>query len=184
MAVQIKKTVIGPLTATPGNPGVAFVSGDEAIAAVTLESLPKDVVTRLALHGLSQKIGDSYAGAASAERPFAYAVEAIKETIAQLMRGEWRVAAVAGGPRATLLARAIARATGQALESIMATLAEQEATLDEEGYKTLLKQLRADPAVKQATAAIKLEDAAAEAEKAKGVTGESGLAAIFAPKAG
>lgn len=182
MAVQIKKQVSGPFTAgdgPQGAPGVAFTSGEESIAAITLADLPADIVTRLAVHGLSQKIGDSYAGAASAERPFAYAVEAIKETIAQLVKGEWRVAAVGGGPRATLLARAIARATGAALDSIMATIAGKEEELSEDDYKAFLKALRADPAVKQATAAIKLEDAAAEAERAKGATGESQLGALF-----
>jgi hypothetical protein len=73
------------------------------------------IKARLAIHGASQKIGDSYAGAASSPDPLAYAKAAVKETIAQLYAGEWR-ATVAVGPKVNDLAVAISRATGESLD--------------------------------------------------------------------
>jgi len=176
MSTQIKKVVAGVLTANPeAKPGVIFTLPDGKQFAIALGDLPPTVVTRLAVHGLSQKIGDSYAGASEAESPLAYARGAIEETIKQLLAGDWRVAAAGGGPRATLLARALARVTGKALEDSIGVV--DNLTDDAK------KELRANPAIKASTAAIKLEDQAAQAEKLKKVAAAggdaTGLAGLF-----
>jgi hypothetical protein len=49
-----------------------------------LSKVNEETLLRLALHGASQKIGDSYAGAKdSGEDPIAYADAAVRETIQQ-----------------------------------------------------------------------------------------------------
>lgn len=177
MATQIKKFVSGPLTADKDAPaGVAFKAGDETIVALALSELSPDVVTRLAVHGLAQKIGDSYAGAADEADPLAAAKAWIAETVDQLKKGDWRVAAVGGGPRASLLAKALARATGQSLEDAIAVvdLLPDEDVGDQPGKKTLRKALKAQ------MAEISAEEAQARAAKAKGQGGDTaGLQALF-----
>lgn len=182
MATQIKKLVQGPLTASPAEaPAVIFklpptVNGDgETVDGKTfllsLENLSEDIITRLALHGLSQKVGDSFAGAGEEPNPLKYAEERIIETYEQLRKGEWRVT-VAGGPRASLLARALARVTGHSLEEAI----EVVEGLDDEQKKAIRK----DPAIKKASADIKLEDAQKAKERAEGAAGEgSDLAGLF-----
>lgn len=183
MAKQISKVVSGVLTArADAEPGVQFVGPDGAVlGALNVSQLSDDVKTRLIVHAISQKVGDSYAGAGDADDPVAFSKSAISETIAQLLAGEWRVSAGAAGPRATLLARALARVTGKTVEEAMSVLE----NLDDAGDagKAKVKAIRAMDAVKAATAAIKLEDQKAaqaklEAQAAKGGNADS-LAALF-----
>ncbi len=116
---------------------------------------------RLALHGASQKIGDSYASAGAEADPLAAAKLAVKETIAQLYAGTWRVNA-GGGPRVNDLAVALARVTGQPLEGEDGTIADV-ATMSDEDKKVL----RAKPKIKAALAQIAAEKAIERAKKAQ-----------------
>jgi hypothetical protein len=197
MATQVKKVVAGPLTGlAEAMPGVAFVGPEGVVlGSLTLDALGMTeaairalpgIVQRLIVHAISQKVGDSYAGAGDAESPLAFAKQAIAETIKQLIDGDWRVTQP-GGIRVSLLARALARATGQTVEAAQGAI-DVHSQLDDEGKpseagKAFLKNLRAQPAIKAATAAIKLEDAAAaEAKlKAQAAAGgdSSGLAGLF-----
>lgn len=177
MAKQIEKVLSGVLTANAeAAPGVKFVLPNGTTHEVDLSKLPEAVVVRLAVHGLSQKIGDSYAGAGKAEDPIAYADEAIRETIEQLLKGEWRVASIAGaaGPKIGKLVRAVARAFGITVEAAASTFEDKEMSLSEEEYKAFVKTVRADAGVKKALADITAEEAAEEL-KTKG----SALAAAF-----
>jgi hypothetical protein len=176
--MSIKKAVSGVLTANAdAAPGLAISFPDGSSASVNLADLPPDVVTRLAVHGLSQKVGDSYASAGKAENPLGYAKEAVKETIEQLIAGLWRVTAGPGEPRVTQLARAVARAFGITEEAAVATFTDKEESMSEEEYKAFVKQVKADPAVKKALLDIKAEDAFTAAEKAP--QGESTLKGVF-----
>lgn len=166
---QIKKLVQGPLTAAAqdeeGNalpPVVTFKFPDDTEQSLDLSTLSPDVIMRLAIHGASQKIGDSFAGAASEENPLAYAKGRVADVMKQLQNAEWRVT-VAGGPRATLLARALARITGEDLEDCIEVVENLE---DEQK-----KALRKDPRIKQASADIKLEDAQKAKERAAAAGG-------------
>ena len=174
MSKAIEKVVQGALTAAAGEAGVTFNLPDETVITINLADLPEAVIERLAVHGLSQKIGDSYAGAGKAESPLAYAKEAISETIKQLMAGDWRIAAVGGAPRLTLLVRAVARAFGQSVEAVQAIFTDKEESLSEEDYKAFVAQVRSDSAVKKAQADIKAEEAAVAAK-----AGPSTLAGLF-----
>lgn len=197
MATKVKKVVVGPLTAmAEAMPGVAFVGPENetlgsltleqlGVAADTIKSLPA-IVIRLVTHAISQKVGDSYAGAAEAENPLQYVRDSIAETIGQLVKGEWRVTS-AGGGKVSLLVRALARATGQTIEKAQEVV-DLYSDLNDEGEpsekgKAFLKQIRAEAAVKAATAAIKLEDAAtakAKLEKQAAAGGDAvSLAALF-----
>ncbi len=188
MSTQTKKTVYGPMTPNATNekdepigPAVAIAFPDETVAGIALADLPADVVIRLAVHGLSQKLGDSYASAKSQENPLGWAKNRVAEVIAQLKEGDWRVV-TEGGPRITMLAKGLARATGQTLERCVEVITEKEDSLDEDGFKAWQKALRAQPAIKKASADIRSEEAAAAAVKANAseATQESDLGQLFA----
>jgi hypothetical protein len=95
---------------------ITFTFSDDTTETFEIGKVPEAIRDRLALHGAGQKIGDSYAGAAATDDPLAYAKEAVKDTIAQLYRGDWRVTGGGGGPRVNELAMAISRAGGETLE--------------------------------------------------------------------
>lgn len=164
---QIKKEVFGPLTANDSaEPGVSIVFPNGKTAAVILNELPPAIITRLAVHGLSQKLGDSYASAGKAENPLGFAIGRVEDVMTQLMAGDWRVTGGEAGPRVTLLARALARATGNSVEDAVAVIQDKADSLDEDAYKAWTKALNAQAAIKKAKAEIKLEDAQAAAAKA------------------
>jgi hypothetical protein len=115
---------------------LAKVSGGDTVD-------PNSIAGRLALHGASQKVGDSYAGAATQSKELGisaleYAKQAVRETIAQLYAGTWRVNA-GGGPRVNELAVAIARATGEPLDGDEGTIA-LVAAMDEATVKAWKKK--------------------------------------------
>ena len=186
MSTQIKKNVFGPLTTSAdSDPAVKIVFPDGSEHVSRLSDFKPEVVIRLALHGLSQKLGDSYAGAADEENPLGYAKESVTDVHGQLVNGDWRVTGT-GGSRITLLARALARATGQTVEAAQGVIDVKAEYGDDgkpsEAGKAFLKAVRADAAIKAAVAEIKLEDA--QKAKAKlGATGEkadvSTLGALF-----
>lgn len=152
MATQIKKYVFGPLTGQPdAEPAVTIRFPDDTEETLKLseakgmtsefvtqlvESVP--VAVRSIIHGWSQKVGDSYAGAAKAEAggetPLAFAKRRVAEVMTQIRNGEWRVT-TEGGPRVTELAKGLARATGNTVEEAVQALADKQAELDNEEKK-------------------------------------------------
>lgn len=114
---------------------------------------------QLALHGASQKIGDSYASAAKEADPVAFAKACIEDTIKQLYAGDWKLVGKGTGPQDSLLVQAYARATGMEVEEARALLA--DATDDE---KTALRK---KPKVAAAIERIKLERQMARLEQAE-----------------
>ena len=123
-------------------------TNNESIKAA-LKGLPPETVTRLALHGLSQKMGDSYASAESVEA----AVLSATNTYAQLKKGVWTAGRSSSGGQ---IVDALARATGKKVEECRTVIS----GMDEDA----IKELRKHPQVKAALAAIRSER---EAEKAK-----------------
>lgn len=115
-------------------------------------------VLQLALHGISQKVGDSAAGAAKEANPLEFAKAQIRDTIAQVYAGEWRVSAGGGGARITDFALAIAQASGTTEEQAQEML---NSCTDEEK-----KVLKANPHVKLALAKISAQRALERAEAA------------------
>lgn len=141
--------------------GVDFEFADGAVLKADLSAIPEATLTELALHGLSQKIGDSYSGE-DAEN-----CQSIAETVyAALVEGKWSTrTGGSAGPRISQLAEALSRVTGQDMQECVAAIADMT---DEDKAG-----LRAHPAIKAQIATIKLEKAQAEADKAAGEAGDS-----------
>lgn len=139
-----------------GTVTLKFAHGADLV--IQAASLPKEMQKRAMLHGLSQKVGDSYSGADKPEDAFDIATKSL-ETINS---GDWNVGRGAGEgtPRVGALAKGVARAMGKTLEEATAAV---EALDDEQK-----KAVRAHPDVKAAMAAIRAEEAAAAAAKGKG----------------
>lgn len=178
MSAQIKKAVFGALTAAPDQPaGVAFTFPDGHVETIRLSELPREMVERLAVHGLSQKGGDSYASAGNEDNPLAAAKEWLAATLKDLRAGAWRVT-TAGGFRATMLAKALARVTGRTVEEAQSVV-DVNSDLDDDGKpsekgKAWLKSMRANEQIKAATAAITLEEQKAKEAKLKATAAKAG----------
>ena len=189
MAAQIKKIVLGPLTRAEEEPalkgtdyegtvpaneraGVIFVFPKRAdedkprALRFDLENIGTETLTRLAVHGMSQKLGDSFAGAANEADPLKFAEESIDAVWKQLQSGEWRATGGAGGPKASMLAKALSRVMGRDLEECIEVV---DGMTDEDK-----KKLRKDPRIKQASADIRLEEAQAARERAGKQAQEAG----------
>ena len=135
--------------------GVNFEFFDGTAMSANLDALTPEMVNKLAIHGLSQKIGDSYSGEDAAN------CQTIAEaTFKSLVDGNWSSRSGGGGPRISQLAEALARATGQEIQDCVAKIAEMD--------DDTKKDLKAHPQIKAIIAEIKLEKAKADAEKAAG----------------
>ena len=144
---------------------VSFKFEDETVQTVEVSKLDPAMVVRLVLHGISQKCGDSYAGANKEPNPLAFAKASVAEVIKQLFANEWRAPRSGdGGPRVSDLALAVARVTGKTIEEIVGLLDVME---DEEK-----KVLRAKPKVALALNTIKAEKLAAKQKELLAAAGE------------
>lgn len=109
-------------------------------------TIPESLVRQFALHGASQKLGDAAAGHEDVEAKLA----AIREEIDRLSRGEW-TARKPTGPKASLLALALAEAKGKPLETIVEFLAtksvkEKLALRNHPGIKPIIDRIEAERA--------------------------------------
>lgn len=141
----------------------SIVFADGATAEVKLESLPANIVTLLALHGLSQKLGDSYA---SVKGDVGEAKKKFEAVLNQLINGEWKKAREGGegGAKVTELAEAIARYKGADIEKANAVVAKASAEQQ--------KQWKANPKIKALIAEIRAEKAAKRAAEAEAKAGQ------------
>jgi hypothetical protein len=110
--------------------------------SISLPALTPEICHRLALHGLEQKVRDSYAGASSPEEAYGLA----SKVVDALLAGNWTVRGPAE-PRqdsADLLAQAVVAAAAAAGKSLdLATVKAKLAGLD----RSALSKLRSDPRV-------------------------------------
>lgn len=60
---------------------------DDFVARVS--ELPESIQKQLMLHGLAQKLGDAYSGAAKEDDPLAFAVAGVSSVWEQLLAGIW-----------------------------------------------------------------------------------------------
>lgn len=81
---------------------------------------PQELIAKAAAHGLSQKIGDAFAGVDSVDD----CILAFDEMAERLGKGEWNAEREvgAGVSGASVLARAIAEVSGKALDEVKAKL--------------------------------------------------------------
>lgn len=136
-----------------------FSNGKTLVADLSeIQRNGTEIATRLALHGLGQKVGDSYAGADTVDD----AIESASDVLEMLVAGKW-TERTAGEPRTSVLAEALSRVMTEAghpktVDECAAVIKE----MDDAGRKTLRDQ----PAIKAAMSAIKAErDEKAAAEK-------------------
>lgn len=149
--IQVAKKDYDAETAT-----FSIVFADGTSHEVALSDLPQEIQLNLALHGLSQKLGDSYA---SVKGDVAAAKEKFSTTLKQLMAGEWAAKREGeGSSKVTELAEAIARIKG--VEVAVANAAVGKATDDQ------IKGWKANAKVKAVIAEIRAEKAAKRAQKA------------------
>ncbi len=136
----------------------SFATGEE------VEVAPKDfsaeIQKQLMLHGLSQKLGDSYSGE-DADKCHAI----FTGVLGNLTDGNWSARAGGGGaPRISQLADALARETGETVEKCVEVLA----AMDDDKKKAV----RSHPNIQVHLSEIKLEKASADAAKLKAELGD------------
>lgn len=134
-----------------------------------LNECDQDTIVRLALHGASQKIGDSYAGAKSKadEQNMtvpAYARQQADGVITNLYNGDFNAGGGGGGPRSSMLSQALAEVGGISEAEAIAKIAEA----DDEVKKALKKH----PQIKTVMARLQAEAAAARAKKLEEQAGD------------
>lgn len=158
MANEQVKKFLGKLTPEDqgGKPrAVVFTLGNGQSLTAGLDGLAEEIVERLAVHGLSQKIGDAAANF-SKERDFLGAFGAMQAVYDNLKAGAW--ASRSGGGTSDLVA-AIAKIKGVSLEDAQGAV--DRATEEQ------IRDLKKHPAVKEAIAKIQAQRAK-EAAKAAG----------------
>ena len=129
---------------------VTFDFADGTTVTTDLSEFPEAILDRLSLHGLSQKLGDSYAGAESITE----AVQSVKELLTNLQAGNWNL-----GGRSTggIWIEVLVRISGKSAEEC----AERFNALSEDEKKKLKKH----PQVLLIKAEIEKERLLAAAEK-------------------
>jgi hypothetical protein len=138
---------------------VTFEFENEETRTLALDDYSPEIQRQLALHGLSQKGGDSYAGAARAadEEGISvedYCVAAVERVDQQLRDGNFN-AGGGGGVRGGIFAEALAKATGKTLDEALAVIN----SLPEDK----IKEVKKHPAVKNEMLQIRAARAAAAA---------------------
>jgi hypothetical protein len=134
---------------------IDFENGEKL--SISLNDLSSEIVEQLALHGLSQKVGDSYAGSGG---DVAEAISLATAVVERLKNGEFKAKRESTGTtgRVTDLARALAQIVG-------VDLAEAVAKIDgmEKSEKTALRRHPQVAAVCADLAKQRAEERAAEA---------------------
>lgn len=145
---------------------------------VALGDLPDDIVHKLALHGLSQKIGDTWSRNSEAAPDDAGRVrwshEQATAMVAMLVEGNWAAARAAGERQSPELVLALQRYMAAAgndkeLSECQAVIdsigVDDEGNVDKDARKVALSELRKELAVQ--IAEIRAERAKAKAESAE-----------------
>ena len=115
---------------------VAFVLGSGVKVIGDIGKFPAEIVERLAIHGLSQKVGDSVS-ALSKTRDFHAAFGNMQEVVDNLEKGLW---SARGGSSTSDLVAALAILTGEDTETIQTAI---DAADDEK-----IAEFRKNPEVK------------------------------------
>jgi len=127
----------------------SFVFGNGTTLEADYSSYTPEIQLQLGLHGLIQKVGDSYA---SAKGDYAKAVESASAVIEQLTAGQWfGTREGVGAPRLGELADAIARIKGVEVDKARVAV---EAATDEQR-----KAWRSNAKVKATIAQLRMEKA-------------------------
>lgn len=142
---------------------VVFTFGNGETLVAKLAEMGS-LAVRLALHGISQKVGDSFA---DAKGDVALAYAAAKDTIGQLKSGVWSDRGTSDEETPTLVCEAVSRAFNRELAKVTVGWAK----LDDAQKKAF----RADERVKSAMLDIRAERQRAKAAKATPATVDASL---------
>lgn len=134
---------------------VQFVLGNGLRVEAGLDSLAPEMITQLALHGLSQKVGDAAAGFSKAG-DYSGAFGAMQQVVDNLYAGQWSTRGQGGGT--SDLVQAICELRGVDVDAAQKALD----AMDEEQ----LKRVSSHPQVKAKIADIKAARLAKAAENA------------------
>ncbi len=149
----------------------AFTNGAEIV--IDPKDLPKNVRDAALMHGLSQKVGDAYAGSANADGdPIAWAHEKAETVVANMMAGLWVTQREAGAPRVSMLLAAF-KETVEAAGKVFDEAKMQAKLVDEKTGAAFRKQVLANAAVKAVYDRMRRE--AAEAREAVSATAAEGV---------
>ncbi len=173
--------------AKPDAVSLAFnFSGGESVI-VTPGDFPKEVQTCLMYFGISEKLGNAYAGAAKKAKETGEEVSAVAFDLFEALRerlvlGEWIAEREAGGPRIGQLVQAVINCKAR-LGEVIEYAAVAEILKDKE----IREMVEKDPVVVAEVASIRAtaaaERAATAATAAEGQSGES-LAFVSAMEPG
>jgi hypothetical protein len=142
----------------PGTGDFSFAFGNGEIVSGNLSEFSEEIVEHLAIHGVYQKGGDSYAGV---KGDYAEGISNLREVLDNLRNNSWS-SEREGGVRIADLAAAIARIKGVTLEAATAAVT----AASDEDRKTWrahaeVKKTIADIAAERAKAALDAATAAA-----------------------
>lgn len=138
---------------------VTFAFGDGEALTLDTNELSQEIILELAIHGIKQKGGDSFAGAAG---DYKFAKEACKRVLDALRAGEFNAGRAAGTGSGTAKNGELAEALAAIQGIELADATQMIDALDEE----VRKQVRAHPQIKAKIAEQRAAKAAASAAKA------------------
>lgn len=139
--------------------GLVWNWADETITEVSATDFPREILDHAILHGLKQKLADSYSGSVTVRE----AREAFQGVLDALLAGQWNAGRSSSGG---IWVEALAKAAGVSVDEAR----EKWNSLDEDTQKDVKK----NAGVKAAKAEIELERAKAKA-KGEGLEGLKGL---------
>ncbi|UCE47402.1 MAG: hypothetical protein JSW47_17605 [Phycisphaerales bacterium] len=149
---------------------IHFEFGEAGETTVAIAELPEAIIANLAVHGLSQKLGDSYASARKATEgtdidPDEWCKGQVESVFGQLKEGNWTTRTPGAGGQATDLATALAEVGGievsDAIEKLSDASKEEKAALKKHPQiKVVLERIRAERAQAKADAAAKAAESA------------------------
>lgn len=133
---------------------IAFAHGEEL--SLSAGELSNEIKTRALMHGLKQKVCDSFAGLKTPQE----ALEKASAVVEALLNGDWTTRTEGeGSPRVTQLARALSMVLGKPIEEAVEVIS----GLSDERKKLLGK----NKDIKVAIAKIREEEARRAAEEAE-----------------
>lgn len=153
-----------------------FASG--GVVTCTVTELAEDMQRAAAFHGLSQKIGDTYAGKDADD-----ALEGAEALWERIQEGHWVAERESAGPRTSLLEEAIKAACGAIGQPVAENLSEMLKGMDDAARKGLLADARVRAQYERIRAERQAQKAAKAAEAAAGAEGAIGIPQVEAPPA-
>ncbi len=140
---------------------ITFTFADFEDQMVSLSDIPEPIRVALAWHGLSQKLGDSYANAS--KKPAEDCYDSFQSTLERLVAGDWVKAREAAGPRTSMVLEAVLAVMANAGKP--ADDATQKVIGEALGEKSERDRAMADARVKLAYEKIRLDRAQARLAK-------------------